>query len=105
MPKAGKRIATTKLSTNRTTTVPEPVRTAEGLDIGDEVEWRLIDGEWVLKPIPEPTTVSATVFDDLRGEPCSECETGTLEAVECDGTTKLVCTDCETTRAELWGDN
>jgi len=67
------------------------------LDTGEEVEWRSIDGEWVLKPVPEPMTV----FDDHRGEPCSACETGTLEAVGCDGTTKLVCTDCETTRAEL----
>lgn len=51
MPKTdGKCVATTKLSQNRTTTVPEAIRTAEGLSEGDQVEWRLIDDEWVLRP-------------------------------------------------------
>lgn len=51
MPKTdGKCVATTKLSQNRTTTVPEPIRTAEDLSAGDQVEWRLIGNEWVVRP-------------------------------------------------------
>lgn len=51
MPKTdGKQVAETKVSKNRTTTVPEAIRTAEGIGPGDRVEWRLIDSEWVLRP-------------------------------------------------------
>jgi len=51
MPQAdGKQIATTKISQNRTTTIPDAVRTAENLGPEDHVEWRLIDDEWVLRP-------------------------------------------------------
>lgn len=49
----GKKLAETKLSQNNTTTIPDPVRTAESLDAGDSVEWRLIDGEWVLRAVSE----------------------------------------------------
>ncbi|MFC6720935.1 AbrB/MazE/SpoVT family DNA-binding domain-containing protein [Natrialbaceae archaeon GCM10025810] len=49
----GKCVAETKISKNRTTTVPEPIRTAESLDVGDHVQWRLIDDEWVLRPVED----------------------------------------------------
>lgn len=105
MPQTGKRIATTKLSSNRTTTVPEPVRKAEGLDAGDKVDWRLVDDEWVLRPARDEPCVSLSVLTELVGEPCRECEAGTLERDEIDGHPAVVCTDCETTRATLWSDN
>ena len=51
MPKAdGKRIATTKVQKNRTAPLPVSFREAEGVEPGDEIEWYVDGGEWVLRP-------------------------------------------------------
>lgn len=49
----GKQVATTKLTSSRTTTVPSAIRNAENLEPGSELEWRLIDDEWVLRPLAD----------------------------------------------------
>jgi len=46
----GKRIATTKVQKNRTAPLPVSFREAEGIEPGDEIEWYVDDGEWVLRP-------------------------------------------------------
>lgn len=98
---SGKQIATTTLGENRTTTVPAPIRDAEGLDAGDEVAWFVIDGEWVLRPA-QPPTISLSVLEEYLGEPCPSCEDGTLVKLDRDGTDAVTCDVCETIRGELW---
>ncbi|RDI70074.1 AbrB/MazE/SpoVT family DNA-binding domain-containing protein [Halopelagius longus] len=45
-----KKLATTKVSGNNSTVVPDVVRTSEDITAGDTLEWYLTERGWIIVP-------------------------------------------------------